>query len=106
MVATEHGHSRRAVRERGGKHRAPKRPPVVETEQGLDSRRWLALVVVLVAGFMDLLAATIVNVAVPSMQADLHAEYAQIEWIVASYVLAFAAVLITGGRLGDIFGRK
>jgi EmrB/QacA subfamily drug resistance transporter len=106
MVATAHRHSRRAARDRGGRHRAPKRPPVVETEQGLDSRRWLALIVVLVAGFMDLLDATIVNVAVPRMQADLRAEYAQIEWIVASYVLAFAAVLITGGRLGDIFGRK
>lgn len=62
--------------------------------------------VVLVAGFMDLLDATIVNVAVPSIQTDLGASYAQIEWIVAGYVLAFAAVLITGGRLGDIFGRR
>jgi EmrB/QacA subfamily drug resistance transporter len=62
--------------------------------------------VVLVAGFMDLLDATIVNIAVPSIQSDLEADYAQIEWIVAGYVLAFAAVLITGGRLGDIFGRK
>lgn len=71
-----------------------------------DPRRWLALIVVLVAGFMDLLDATIVNVAVPRIQSDLHAEYSQIEWIIAAYVLAFAAVLITGGRLGDIFGRK
>ncbi|WP_205856171.1 MFS transporter, partial [Phytoactinopolyspora endophytica] len=72
----------------------------------LDRRRWLALVVVLVAGFMDLLDVTIVNVAIPSIMRDLGAEYSQIEWIVAGYVLAFAAVLITGGRLGDIFGRK
>jgi EmrB/QacA subfamily drug resistance transporter len=66
----------------------------------------LALAVVLVAGFMDLLDVTIVNVAVPSILRDLRAEYAEVEWIVAGYVLAFAAVLITGGRLGDIFGRK
>ncbi|MGO4613601.1 MFS transporter [Nocardia sp. 2YAB30] len=69
-------------------------------------RRWIALVVVLVAGFMDLLDTTIVNVAVPSIQRDLRAQYAQLEWIVAGYVLAFAAVLITSGRLGDIYGRR
>ena len=72
----------------------------------LDPRRWLALAVVLVAGFMDLLDVTIVNVAIPTVLRDLRAEYAQVEWIVAGYVLGFAAVLITGGRLGDIFGRK
>jgi EmrB/QacA subfamily drug resistance transporter len=71
-----------------------------------DRRRWLALVVVLVAAFMDLLDVTIVNVAVPSILRDLKAQYAEIEWIVVGYVLGFAAVLITGGRLGDIFGRK
>lgn len=71
-----------------------------------DPRRWIALVIVLVAGFMDLLDVTIVNVAVPSILKDLHASYAEIEWIVAGYVLGFAAMLITGGRLGDIYGRK
>ncbi|MET9212425.1 MULTISPECIES: MFS transporter [unclassified Nocardia] len=71
-----------------------------------DPRRWIAFAVVLAAGFMDLLDVTIVNVAVPSIQSDLRAEYSQIEWIIAAYVLAFAAVLITGGRLGDIYGRK
>ncbi|MBF6175493.1 MFS transporter [Nocardia blacklockiae] len=72
----------------------------------LDPRRWIAFAVVLAAGFMDLLDVTIVNVAVPSIQNDLKAEYSQLEWIVAAYVLSFAAVLITGGRLGDIYGRK
>jgi EmrB/QacA subfamily drug resistance transporter len=105
-VTTTPRGTRRAARPRGGAHRAPRRTPTVDPETGLDSRRWLALVVVLVAGFMDLLDATIVNVAVPSVQSDLGAEYAQLEWIVAGYVLAFAAVLITGGRLGDIYGRK
>lgn len=71
-----------------------------------DPKRWLALIVILVAGFMDLLDATIVNVAIPSLQENLKAEYADLEWIVAAYALSFAAVLITGGRLGDIFGRK
>lgn len=72
----------------------------------LDPRRWIAFTVVLAAGFMDLLDVTIVNVAVPSIQKDLGAAYSQIEWIIAAYVLSFAAVLITGGRLGDIYGRK
>ena len=72
----------------------------------LDPKRWLALAVILIAAFMDLLDATIVNVAIPSMQDNLHARYSDIEWIVAAYALAFAALLITGGRLGDIFGRK
>ncbi|MFE3058820.1 MFS transporter [Nocardia sp. NPDC059239] len=72
----------------------------------LDPRRWIAFTVVLAAGFMDLLDVTIVNVAVPSIQKNLGAAYSQIEWIIAAYVLSFAAVLITGGRLGDIYGRK
>ena len=71
-----------------------------------DPRRWLALTVVLIASFMDLLDITIVNVALPSIQRHLHAGYAQLQWVVAGYALAFAVVLITGGRLGDIFGRK
>jgi EmrB/QacA subfamily drug resistance transporter len=72
----------------------------------VDPRRWLALVALLVAGFMDLLDVTIVNVAIPSILEDLDAEYAQVEWVVAGYVLGFAALLITGGRLGDTYGRK
>lgn len=81
----------------------PAEPPATAAP---DRRRWIAFAVVLAAGFMDLLDVTIVNVAVPSIQTDLQAEYSQIEWIIAAYVLAFAAVLITGGRLGDIYGRK
>ncbi len=68
--------------------------------------RRIAVVVLLFAAFMDLLDTTIVNVALPSIQADLDATSAQLEWIVSGYVLAFAVVLITGGRLGDILGRK
>lgn len=69
-------------------------------------RRWLALSVVLIASFVDLLDVTIVNIAVPSILRDLEAGYAQVEWVVTAYVLGFAAVLITGGRLGDAFGRR
>lgn len=69
-------------------------------------RRWLAFAVLVAAGFMDLLDTTIVNVAIPSIRNSLNATYAQIQWIVAGYLLALAVGLITGGRLGDIFGRK
>ncbi|MEU6731703.1 MFS transporter [Streptomyces physcomitrii] len=71
-----------------------------------DPRRWFALVVILVAGFMDLLDVTIVNVVLPSVLTDLDAAYTHGEWIVAGYVLGFAALMITGGRLGDILGRR
>jgi EmrB/QacA subfamily drug resistance transporter len=73
---------------------------------GPDPRRWVALAVVLIAGFMQLVDISIVNVAIPSVQRDLDATYAQIQWVLAGYQLAFAVMLITGGRLGDIFGRK
>ena len=71
-----------------------------------DPRRWVALAVVLIAGLMQLVDISIVNVAIPSIQRDLDATYADIQWVLAGYQLAFAVMLITGGRLGDIFGRK
>ncbi len=63
-----------------------------------------AMVVLIVANFMDLMDTTVVNVALPSIQADLGAGSASVEWMVAAYTLALAATLITGGRLGDIVG--
>jgi len=74
--------------------------------QVADPRRWKALAVVLIASFMILLDISIVNVAIPSVQRDLGATFAEIQWVLAGYQLAYAVVLITGGRLGDIFGRK
>jgi EmrB/QacA subfamily drug resistance transporter len=71
-----------------------------------DPKRWAALGVMLLAAVMDLVDATIVNVAIPSLQSDLDATASQIEWIVASYALAFSVGLITGGRLGDVYGRR
>ncbi|MFF3753048.1 MFS transporter [Streptomyces sp. NPDC002018] len=71
-----------------------------------DRRRWLALAVVMTAAFMDLVDVTIVNIAIPSIERDLGASFGAIQWITAGYALAFAAGLITGGRLGDIYGRK
>ena len=74
--------------------------------QTADPQRWLAFGVLLLAGFMDLLDGTIVFVALPRIATDLGATFASLEWVVAGYTLAFALGLITGGRLGDIYGRK
>ncbi|WP_333778999.1 MFS transporter [Streptomyces sp. IBSBF 3136] len=71
-----------------------------------DRRRWFALAIVMAAAFMDLVDVTIVNIAIPSIQRDADASLSQIQWITAGYALAFAAGLITGGRLGDIHGRR
>ncbi|HEY0034491.1 MAG TPA: MFS transporter, partial [Devosia sp.] len=70
-----------------------------------DPRRWLALFVLLIANFMNLIDVTIVNVALPSMRENLGATDSQIEWVIAAYILAFALGLLPFGRLGDIFGR-
>jgi EmrB/QacA subfamily drug resistance transporter len=55
---------------------------------------------------MDLLDGTIVNVAAPTIRTDLHSSTSALQWMIGSYALAFAVGLITGGRLGDIYGRK
>ncbi|MDT7743345.1 MAG: hypothetical protein QOE59_2423 [Actinomycetota bacterium] len=71
-----------------------------------DPRRWRALVVCLVAGFMTLLDVSIVNVALPSMQRGLGASSAELSWVVSGYALTFGLVLVASGRLGDDRGRK
>jgi EmrB/QacA subfamily drug resistance transporter len=68
--------------------------------------QWLVLPTVLGADIMDLLDSTIVNVGVPSIARDLHATTTQLQWVIAGYTLAMAVLLITGGRLGDIYGRR
>ncbi|HWK65440.1 MAG TPA: MFS transporter [Rhizobiaceae bacterium] len=69
-------------------------------------RRWAALGILLLAAFMNLIDLSIVNVALPSMQHNMGATSAQIEWVAAVYVLAFALGLLPFGRLGDRVGRK
>ncbi|MGH2908493.1 MAG: MFS transporter [Solirubrobacteraceae bacterium] len=68
--------------------------------------RWLVLAVVLCANVMDLLDATIVNVAGPTIRHDLGGGATTLQWLSAGYTLAFAVLLITGARLGDLFGRR
>jgi EmrB/QacA subfamily drug resistance transporter len=78
----------------------------LDGQRALDPRRWLALGVLLVAAVMDIVDATIVNVALSSVREDLGASGAELEWLVAAYTLPFAVGLISGGRLGDVFGRR
>jgi EmrB/QacA subfamily drug resistance transporter len=68
--------------------------------------RWQALFVILAAEVMDLVDSTIVNVGAPSIRNDIGGSYTEIQWLAAGYTLAFAVGLMTGGRLGDVFGRK
>jgi EmrB/QacA subfamily drug resistance transporter len=77
-----------------------------ETVIGLDPRRWRALPVLLIGSFLAFLDFFIVNIALPSMAVDLGATPAQLQFIIAAYGIGFGVFLITGGRLGDIFGRK
>lgn len=64
------------------------------------------MLVAALAFVMDLLDSTIVNIAIPSIKANLGASYSAIQWVVAAYSLAFALLLVTGGRMGDVFGYK
>jgi EmrB/QacA subfamily drug resistance transporter len=86
--------------------RTPGAPPDAPPGGAADPRRWLTLVILLLAAFMNLLDISIVNIAIPSIQRSLHASYADVQWALAAYTLAYAVVLITGGRLGDAYGRK
>ncbi|WP_055489281.1 MFS transporter [Streptomyces sp. TP-A0356] len=69
-------------------------------------KRWWILAVIAIAQLMVVLDATIVNIALPSAQADLGFSDAGRQWIVTAYALAFASLLLLGGRLADLFGRK
>src|SRR5205809_2391593 len=67
---------------------------------------WIVLVLICLAQFMVVLDATIVNVALPSIQSDLHLSEASLQWIVNAYTLVFGGFLLLGGRAGDLLGRK
>jgi EmrB/QacA subfamily drug resistance transporter len=73
---------------------------------GPDPRRWLILAVVALAQLMVVLDATIVNIALPSAQHALHFSNVERQWVVTGYALAFGSLLLLGGRLTDLIGRK
>lgn len=78
----------------------------VPAMQPADPGRWKSLAVILSAAFLAGLDFFVVNVSVPSIRATLHASFAEVQLVIASYGLTYAALLISGGRLGDIYGRK
>jgi len=69
-------------------------------------RRWIALIVVCLAMLMNVLDATVVNVALPKIQHDLHFTQAGLAWVLDGYMVAFGGFLLMSGRLGDLIGRK
>ena len=88
----------------------PSTPPTATTPTGTpvrsDRRRWFALVVVCLAMFMSALDSSIVNVALPAIQHQLHFTQANLTWVIDAYLITFGSFLLMAGRLGDLIGRK
>src|SRR5256714_12526513 len=72
----------------------------------LDPRRWIALAVIVAAQFMVVLDVAIVNVALPSIRTDLHFSQESLQWVITAYSIFFGGVLLLGGRLADLLGRR
>jgi EmrB/QacA subfamily drug resistance transporter len=81
-------------------------PSGTEATQAASSRRWWTLTTVALAQLMVVLDSTVVNIALPSAQADLGFSNGDRQWIVTAYSLAFGSLLLLGGRLSDVLGRK
>jgi EmrB/QacA subfamily drug resistance transporter len=71
-----------------------------------ENRKWWTLFSVAFGLFMIMLDNTVVNVALPSIERDLHISISELEWVVTAYALTFAAFLVTGGKLADLYGRR
>src|SRR4051812_28660750 len=84
----------------------PRSTQRMTTNQTIDRHRWVALVVLCVGVLMIVLDATIVNVALPSIQSDLGFAQSSLAWVVNAYLIAFGGLLLLAGRFGDILGRK
>jgi len=82
------------------------RPITSQTEARIERARWLALVGLCAGMLMIILDQTIVNVALPSIQRDLHFTQANLAWVVNAYLIAFGGLLLLAGRVGDLVGRK
>jgi MFS family permease len=87
------------------RHTAPA-PPGEQATTAPDPRRWRALILLSVAQFMVILDITVVNVALPSIGADLALDRAALTWVVTTYTLCFGGLLLLGGRLADLLGRR
>ncbi|WP_407551551.1 DHA2 family efflux MFS transporter permease subunit [Streptomyces sp. Pv4-95] len=92
--------------DRTGSARAAGTTPSWAAEREPDPRRWWGLVVIALAQLMVVLDATIVNIALPSAQRDLGMSDANRQWMITAYTLAFGGLLLLGGRIADLVGRK
>src|SRR2546423_3890027 len=79
---------------------------MTETDTVRSTNRWIALVVLCVGMLMIVLDATIVNVALPSIQSDLGFSQSNLAWVVNAYLITFGGLLLLAGRLGDLVGRR
>src|SRR6476660_6441994 len=77
-----------------------------EAQATADRRRWIALGVVCLAMFMNTIDGSVVNVALPAIQTDLHIAQADLTWVINAYLITFGSFLLLAGRLGDLVGRK
>src|ERR671924_417422 len=77
-----------------------------ELQEAADRKRWLGLTVIVAAQFMVVLDVAIVNVALPSIKTDLHFSEAGLQWVITAYSILFGGVLLLGGRLADLLGRR
>src|SRR6516225_7631275 len=102
-ILAERPDDSRPARMSEARRRARARRERLITEQ---NSRWWTLGAMCFALFMIMLDNTVVNVALPSIQRGLHASTSSLEWTVNAYTLSFAVLLVTGGRLGDIYGRR
>src|SRR5206468_6004698 len=76
----------------------------MSTEQ--NRKRWLALAAIVTAQFMVVLDVAIVNVALPSIKTDLHFSQEGLQWVITAYAIMFGGVLLLGGRMADLLGRR
>jgi EmrB/QacA subfamily drug resistance transporter len=81
-------------------------PAVTRSAGDPDSKRWIALAVIVVAQFMVVLDVAIVNVALPSIKTDLNFTQESLQWVITAYSIFFGGVLLLGGRLADLLGRR
>jgi MFS family permease len=80
--------------------------PTVDRGETVDDRRWFGLAVIVAAQFMVVLDVAIVNVALPSIKTDLGFSQESLQWVITAYSIFFGGVLLLGGRLADLLGRR
>ena len=76
------------------------------SEEEPDPTRWVTLAIAILSAFIVVLDNTVLNVSIPTILRELHTNLPSLEWVITGYALTFAALLIIGGRLGDVYGHR